>query len=279
MADRIIVPPTGLEYDSYADLQETIIKSMIDRHLVNPIATDALGFNDAQRAIDYLLVSTDLLRGSATTFEGRGQSLFSAVSEVANFANEFGFDFYIQNDQVIFDLFDGEDRSDYVVFDIALGNVSNFKSEWDGMNFASHALLAGQGEGVARTMRTAQTSPQTYTGPRRREVFQDARDLDTAAKLLDRGTAVIRDRSRILRLSAEKIQSLGPCYKDDFNLGDIVTVRNSKYNVSQSVKIYEVQVIHQAQRAPQVLLTWNTPRAPSALKLIREDIAPGSSRT
>ena len=128
-------------------------------------------------------------------------------------------------------------------------------------------------------MKTAQTSPQTYTGPRRRELFQDARDLSTEAKLLDRGTAVIRDRSRILRLSAEKIQSLGPCYKDDFNLGDIVTVRNSKYNVSQSVKIYEVQVIHQAQRAPQVLLTWNTPSAPSALKLIRDDIAPGSSRT
>ena len=80
-------------------------------------------------------------------------------------------------------------------------------------------------------------------GLSRREFFQDARDLDTTAKLADRGEATIDAQGDAIKFEAEITPAdvtTAFTYRDDWDLGDIITLVNSRWGIEQDKAIVEI---------------------------------------
>lgn len=276
LADRIVVPPDGVEHDSYADAAESVIKQLVDRHLINPVASNIANFNDATRAVSQLLVSVDNGHGLPVTFEGRFQRLIDAVKEVSQASNDIGTFFTIIGSKILFEVSEGIDRTKSVIFGPERNNVISILFDKDGLNYASHILLAGQDVGTARQLTTVYDPTKSFI--QRRETFIDARDLDTVAKLTARGDSVFSERSVVDLYQIEKAPGSPPCYKEHFELGDTITVLWQLYGINVAVRIYEVNVGVVAGQATNIRLTFGKLQK-QASRAIKNSALPASSRT
>lgn len=86
---------------------------------------------------------------------------------------EWGYKVYIDNELIRFKLYKGEDRSDYVIFSEDYENLAETEYIEDKSNMRNVALIAGEGEGVERTIATTGDK----SGLERYELYVDARDL------------------------------------------------------------------------------------------------------
>jgi len=74
----------------------------------------------------------------------------------------------------------------------------------------------------------------------RHVIFVDARDIETSADLELRGQSKLLEYPKILSLSSDMLLG-GPFeYEKGWNLGDIVTVQNKKWNITMDSRISEV---------------------------------------
>lgn len=277
-SDRRILPPSGLAYDSYSGVAETIIKSMVERHIVSPIATGIYGINDLQRAIAQVLIAVDAARGNTVNFEGRFQSVLDGLREISRASNDLGFGLTIVGANLLFDVSEGVDRTASIVFAPELDNIATLTFDRDALNFASHVILAGQGEETAREVATVFTTESERDYIERREFFQDARDLDSIPKLVDRGLSTLQEKGRVDTFEIEKLPGTKPCYKKDFDLGDLVTLRDFQYQVSQQVQIYEVEVSIANKQVTKLKLVFNKPKK-AFEDALKQAVIPSSSRT
>ncbi len=117
-------------------------------------------------------------------------------------------------------------------------------------DYANTALVGGEGEGEARQFVTiAQGS-----GEHRREVFVDARDLQSA-DFPDNYTETLtfRGQSRLAELAPRYGFDAGVNphgnlrYKTDFNLGDVVKVIAKPWGVSMTARITEIEETYDAE--------------------------------
>lgn len=103
------------------------------------------------------------------------------------------------------------------------------------------ALVGGEGEGLERKLRQV----GNVSGLERREVFIDAGSASSEGDLVDYYDALINEGKEKLSEMTAKITFEGEVdttnyrYKIDYDLGDIVTVKN-KYGVTISARIVEI---------------------------------------
>ncbi len=140
-----------------------------------------------------------------------------------------------------------------------------------GGTMQARATLATNYEGFTPTLH--KLSIKVYAtenaGLSRREFFRDARDLETLAALISRGNAVIEGQGDPIKFEAEILPGtsqellkyleeyfLYPAhpaytehmitaepsynYRDDWDLGDIVTLRNDRWGVEEDKRVVEV---------------------------------------
>jgi hypothetical protein len=108
---------------------------------------------------------------------------------------------------------------------------------------ASVALVGGEGEGAARTLVTVGGG----VGVDRRETFVDAKDLQSAdfpdnyaVALAFRGTQKLAELAPIRSFDATANQYGNLAYKQDFDVGSVVTVVSKAWGVSVLTRITEV---------------------------------------
>lgn len=76
-------------------------------------------------------------------------------------------------------------------------------------------------------------------------IFVDARDLEDSEDLPSRGESKFNEHKRILSFQSEILIN-GPFkYEKDWNLGDIVTVKNKDWGVSIDTRITELTEIYE----------------------------------
>ena len=109
--------------------------------------------------------------------------------------------------------------------------------------------VAGQGEGEDRTVQ--EVFKTNDTGLSRRELFIDARDIDKADNLSDRGKAKLSECDYITSNESIIINS-NFIYEKDWDLGDIVILKNSLGESSQ--RISEVTEIYEGYRKIEIVL-------------------------
>lgn len=194
----------------------------------------------------------------------------------------------VNNGNFVFALYKGEDKSQYVTFSEDYDNISTTDYSKDDSNIKNVALIAGEGEGVARVT----TSIGAGLGIDRHELYVDARDISSEIdydellssypngkekiinniiyyqvnnvniailtkddkgqvtkvqlcsnvyieNLKNTGYEKMSAYTTITSFTGEVIVGINYTYKQDYDLGSIVSIVN-EYGISIKVRISEI---------------------------------------
>ena len=177
--------------------------------------------------------------------------LDEAITEICKTYN-YGWDIYITNNKLTFDVYKGLDRSynqterPYVVFSDEFDNLYDTEYLYESEEYANMTLVGGEGEGLDRIYAYVNND---VSGLDRYETFTDARDISQNADsaeaisyedyllLLEaRGREDLASKVISEGFTGEVLSDVAFKYGEDFNLGDVVTVIN-KYGIQKNVRV------------------------------------------
>ena len=160
--------------------------------------------------------------------------------------------------KIVFETYQGKDRTfnqhenNRVIFSESYNNLNNAIYRYNNQNLKTFAIVGGQGEGDARTYYELGGGE----GYDLREIFVDAKDINpdglTAAQykaaLLQRAQEALNDAIASETLESETDAAINFVYKEDYDLGDIVTVRKKKWNLYMNQRITELSEVYEYGR-------------------------------
>lgn len=157
--------------------------------------------------------------------------------------------------QIIFETYQGKDRTmtqhtnNRVIFSEDYNNLNNAIYRYNDQNLKTYAIVGGQGEGDARVYYDLGGG----SGYDLREVFVDAKDINpdgmtTAqykAELLQRAQEALNEAIVSETLECETEAAINFTYKEDYDLGDVVTVRKKKWDLYMNQRITEISEVYE----------------------------------
>lgn len=235
---RIIWSQTNL-----SGTAENAIRTLVNQNAIAP--------SDNKRKLPNLVLGASAGLSDSINKQVTGEYLDVAIIDIA-VAYEYGWDMFIYNNQIVFIVYTGLDRSydqtarPFVVFSNDFENLYNTDYQLDTELYGNCTLIGGEGEGIERTYTTINDS---VSGLNRYEVFTDARDLSSNKDsedeipqsqyielLKERGREVLASLAYTEGFSGEVLSNMTFKYGVDFDLGDTVTVIN-EYGISKNVKV------------------------------------------
>lgn len=233
---RIALPPTGASHDAYTNVPaETVIRTVV-RKCAGNLALAARQFPN------FSVAATDGSRGALTTISLRYQPVMKVISEIAQL-NALGWEVTYDRatKQHTFDVISGDDHSADVFFDVAFNTINELNWERTQGDRVSYVYAAGQGEGAARTV-VERWEGQTAldpapTGLNRKETFMDTRDLSDTYAIATRADATISENRSAETISVSVSRGGSFNYREHWDLGDIVTVRDAGWGLERIAQI------------------------------------------
>ena len=169
----------------------------------------------------------------------------------------------VQNKKLVFDIYQGLNRiagqgeNPPAIFSREFENIVE-QEYFDSLNnYRNLALVAGEGEGVDRELVTVGDGD----GLDRYELYVDARDLQSvdeneqpvppeeyAELLVSRGKSKLAEYKEVQTFDSKINLKNNLRYKEDFNLGDIVTVINKRWGITMDVRITEIEEVYEPGR-------------------------------
>lgn len=237
---RRIVPQLTTLYLSYRDAMRTLVDQ-------NAITTSA------KRIIPHLAletVATDT--AEKQRLQVTGKNLLTYLGNVSKVA-EIGFKIRYKRTYMEFCTYAGTDRSrnqsdnPRVIFTAEYDNLGSSEYTYNETGKITAAYVGGEGEGAARTIIEVDNGE---TGLDRYETFVDSRagreegmtDAEYLQLLTQNGLEVLTPAAE--NLAGDITDSKTTVYKQDYDLGDIVTVYNKKWNKELSVRITEIEEVN-----------------------------------
>ena len=256
MAERLVEPPAGESHDRQTGVAaETAIKHYLRAHAADLAAPARAGAGPRRRRR-----TRPGARPSPST--GATRRVLDLVREIGLLA---GLGWEITYDPAsgdfVFDVTDGVDRSASVFFDFAFETLERWEELDSVIDAKTVAVVAGQGEGSARDL-VARWSGSEPTGFDRREAFLDARDVELGETtvLAQRGDAFLAATGAETSLEADVHQYGGFRYREHWDVGDVVTVRNAERALSYPARIVEVEkAFERSAAAPTITATLGRP--------------------
>ena len=153
-----------------------------------------------------------------------------------------------------FEVYKGVDRTESqrersrVVFSEIYKNLNGVAYVFSNQNTKTCAIVAGEGEGTARTLVTVGGG----TGWDLREVIVDARDVQkdddmTTAEyteiLKQKGNEKLAEYGIVEAMDAQTKPFVNFVYREDYDLGDVVTVKKKMWGIEMDKRITEIQEI------------------------------------
>lgn len=181
------------------------------------------------------------------------QSFETKLSKTGAIGYRFTPDFI--NKRIIFDTYQGKDRTfrqsvnNRVIFSEDYNNLNNALYKYNDQGLRTYAVVGGEGEGSSRVYVTIGGG----SGLGLRELFVDAKDIQseglTATEyreaLLQRGRDALNEAIIAESLECETEAAINFTYKEDYDLGDIVTIRKKKWGLYMNQRITELQEVYQ----------------------------------
>lgn len=252
MAERIIIPPVGESHDVLlATPAESAIKHYVDANAVTTV--------DPDRAVPNLVIAADAAGGVNVDTAGRYQTVLDFVIDIGLLSG-LGWEIVLDKDagEFVFDTIDGVDRSTTVFFDFDFETLEQWDELDSDLDSKTVAVVAGQGEGLDRDIVVRGSA----AGFDRREAFVDARDIEQGETTLleQRGDTLLAELSGETALEATIHQFGSFRYREDWDLGDIVLVRDTARSIEYAARIVEVSVtFDETIVAPTVVATLGRP--------------------
>lgn len=249
--DRRIILGT----EQYANKElELIMRNMVYRNCINttverklPISLGRL--NSFKEKINYQKSYGNLLEEIKTLSETNDMGFFIRTD--------------LESREHYFQVYKGVDRSinqnvnSPVIFSRNYDNLYEQEYTDSTDNLKTTSVVAGEGEGAARKVIVVNNN---FKGLDRRELFVDARDLQKESET-DGAKKVLTDteyNSILIQRGKEKLSeckdvqtfegriiSNNYIYKEDYDLGDIVTVLDRKWNVQVDTRITEITEVYE----------------------------------
>jgi hypothetical protein len=231
----------------------TIMYELVTRTMVSP--------TDAKRRMPYLSSAPDLQLGDLITMQQTGGVVYDHIDKLAR-EQELGYRIKLdpRTRRLLFEVYKGVDRTINqtavmpVEFASDLDDIlesEHYRSISDLKNFA---LVAGEGEGGNRT--TTTSGDMTQTGFDRREMYIDARDLQSESRdengnetilspadylktLMQRASERLAQASEVetveasIRIYGDTLYKFGV----DYVIGDTITITDKRIGISMSAAI------------------------------------------
>lgn len=204
------------------------------------------------------------------------KNLLTVLQAMAK-AGGLGFRVYADPEEqaLYFEIYEGVDRTEgqednaRVTFSDVYFNIDKPHYTENEANYKNYAIVCGAGEGMNRTI----VEVDRTNGEDRRELLVDARDLSQgeqtaaqyAAVLTQRGNDKLDEHNRIQSFEAGIKSSSQFRYTVDWNLGDIITGKQTKWGVAMDQRVTEVEEVYESD-AITVTPTLGTP-APETYNL------------
>lgn len=249
---------------------EFIARELITRHVTAPSAPE--------RKIKQITVGADsVLSGSSIQYQNSYGIVKEEVEKLCE-TYDFGFkeepvDPFVPASNVVF--YKGRDLSQTVEFTTDAENVLSESYESSDYDQKNVALVAGEGEGTARTLTTVGTG----SGIDRKELYVDARDLQSEnddvvmspteyqQALANRGNEKLAEQKAILLLDGDiNIQNQLYEYGVDYDLGDTVRRSSPLFGLTYNAQITEITEIY--ENGLQIVPTFGK-RSPTLIDMIK----------
>ena len=218
------------EYDTQSGVASTVIYGYVNRN-IGPSAP-------AARKITNLSLTADTAFGSTVGASARFESLGQLIRRLAQI-DQLGFDIVQVGSNLVFSVFEPSDLSDAIRMDIRNNRLESSDYSYTAPQ-VTRAIVAGQGDGAARTfveVTTAGSTAAESTWSRRIEQFIDGRSTNDTAELTDAGTSVLNETGQtITALSVQPTDMDTMRYQIDWNLGDTISIVVGLDTVSQIVQ-------------------------------------------
>ena len=249
--------------DSRITIKRQIEKDTADKVLENLLLKQTNLSEDTNRHIPNLVIDTSIKEDFTNKIEHSSlyKSLYEDFEEICT-VEECGYKLTFKplEKEFYFEVYKGKDLTSSVLFSIDFDNLKN-QTYIDSIdNYKNVAITCGQGEGEDRDMTII--NDKEYSGLDRLEVYIDARDIEqdkeiikdkegydtefpihngeNAIKLLtNRGYEKLAEISPVNSFDASLVEN-NYKYKEDFDLGDLVVVRNKNWNVEFNQRITKI---------------------------------------
>lgn len=252
---RICLPSPGQSHHTFtAQKAETIIKSLVNWN-AGP------GASDISRAFPNLVIEADSARGATITTQARYQALSDMLEEVLTFDGGGYEVMYLAGPTNMhqFKYISPTDRSASVFFDLEFESVSSQSWIQSDIDMRNALYCGGQGEGVNRLIVGVIPASGNPVGLERREAFVDARDLSTTAAVTARGNAILEQMIEDNRFTATLYERGSFRYGVHFFLGDIITLKNAKWNLSVQSRVISATLNWTDTEQPSIVLELDRP--------------------
>lgn len=213
-------------YDVRSGAAETVIKGYVganvgaDRHANR----DDPDVPDARTVV----IAADQERGATVSYRARFDPLLEVVSKVsaasaAAAGPHLGARVQQDGTDLVFDVYEPADRSARVRFSRARRNLRGY-SLTRSMPTATHAVVAGGGEGTARVFRERKDASAANEWGRVVRVFVDQRQTTETTELDAAGDEALEQGRRTGALSVTAVDTPSCRFGVHFGLGDLVAV-------------------------------------------------------
>lgn len=221
VAGRLVYPNPALAAGSqdvaeYAasDNAELILRDLVNRN-AGPGAL-------AARQVPELVLGPLAGVGATITARARFEPLGDVLRRVALDGGGLGFTTTQVGDEIRFGVYAPADLTNQVRYSRGLGNLRSFTNEVMAPTVTT-AIVAGQGEGAARTIRE-RINAAAEAGWWRIEQWHDQRDTDATAELDQAGDEALAEGGETARIATVTVDIDGQRYGVNYQLGDRVGV-------------------------------------------------------
>lgn len=191
------------------------------------------------------------------THQFTGDYLLDAIKTLCE-EHDIGFKLIpnLDTGEMHFSLYYGANRSydqvdnPYILFSPSLSNLSSSDYIRDFSKRANFAYVGGEGDGPARRFQTVQLKEGSASQWARRELFVDARNVQSRngdqqipdaqynASLRSEGKKKLKENNKIEKFTSQVTLPENQQYDKEFFMGDLVTFTNN-YGISSKARIIE----------------------------------------
>lgn len=243
------------ETDTRTGVASTVIYSYVSAN-IGPTAPTV-------RKIANLTLAADTAIGSTVSFSARYETLGQLIHKLVQ-VDQLGFDIVQVGSNLRFRVFQPLNLANSVRMDIHNNRLESADYNYTNPT-VTRAIMAGQGDGSARTMlevTTAASLAAESTWSRRIEQFIDSRGSGDTTEMTVEGTSVLNQNGiTITALSVQPTDMDTMRYQLDWNLGDTVSVVVGPDTITQIVQEVGISIESDGVR---VIATVGFPEAVAA---------------
>lgn len=219
-----------------------IISTILTENIINP--------SNSARAIENFILGDFGTLGTQISKQYTGTNILTLVTELCK-ANKLGFKITRQSGNLVFDLYQGKDRTysqnenPFMVFSDRYDNLLAADYTENHEKIINAVLVAGEGEGTSR--KTTWANNGSPSGISRREYYKDARNVQSNNGAIPLEQYMLQlygvGKDSLTNYTAAftgQVDFSGAGYKENVNLGDLCVIENAKWGLSISARLLEV---------------------------------------